>query len=317
MFFLIPIGVDYRASRQPVVTFSIVGACILFFLLNLGAGLSSGSSGFEGFFFSFALIPSTGRPHTWITSLFMHAGLFHLLGNMIYLYLFGACVEDILGRGKFVGFYLLGGVVASLTHVLLEPMGFRSTTPLVGASGAISACMGAFAVLLRGSMIEFRFVYWFLFAVGAREWLLPAWLVLSLWFLDDVVGMMTSVGEIGGGVAFAAHVGGFLYGALVGAILRARGWRSDEEVAKEFEAEIAKSASPSPSPSSSKLTPRPVVVPPPNVPVRRVIVWTGGQQAGPFAVPDVLTMHENGTLGPDAFFWDEDANSWRPITELR
>lgn len=348
MFLLLPVAVDYRAARHPVVTYSLLGACVGLFLLNLLAGLGGGAEGFVSMFMGLALVPAEGgRWHTWITTLFLHAGLFHLLGNMVYLYLFGASVEDVLGRGWFIGFYLTGGVLASLTQVMVMPGQFASEIPLVGASGAISACMGAFAVLLRRAQVEFRFLYFLIFAAGSKEFRLSSWLVMSVWFLNDVLGMFLSMGDEGGGVAFAAHVGGFLFGAVVGAGLRARGWRPDEDLGGEetrvVEPVVARRWESTPRMASGR-SPAPIRIKIRNsgeklasgvalegsrggaggsvvsegeatAEERRVYVWVRGAQAGPFGWGDIAEQLADGRMPGDTLLWDEEEQSWKPAVE--
>src|SRR5262249_48000783 len=134
----------------------------------------------------FWLTPDESVWYTYITSLLVHGGFFHLLGNMIYLYLFGACVEDVLGRWQFVIFYLLGGLASDFGHLLGTPEHFASHIPLGGASGAISACLGAFVLLLPKTRINFRYFVFLIFRFFSGEFWLPAWLVLSFWFLKDL-----------------------------------------------------------------------------------------------------------------------------------
>src|SRR5262245_29694697 len=105
---IFPVGADYRAERQPVVTFTLIGINIAVFLLEIVAAANGGD---ETMFRTLGLVPADHGWWAWITSTFLHAGFFHLIGNMAYLYIFGACVEDILGRGKFAAFYLGGGLV--------------------------------------------------------------------------------------------------------------------------------------------------------------------------------------------------------------
>lgn len=349
MFLLLPVAVDYRAARHPVVTYSLLGACVGLFVLNLLVGLGGGAEGFEAMFMGLALVPAEGgRWHTWITSMFMHAGLFHLLGNMVYLYLFGASVEDVVGRGWFVGFYLTGGVLASLAHVLVTPAGFSSEIPLVGASGAISACMGAFAVLLRRAQVEFRFLYFFIFAAGSKEFHLPSWLVMSVWFFNDVLGMFLSIDEGGGGVAFAAHVGGFLFGAVVGAGLRARGWRPDDDlgpevspvvepvVTRRWEPPVRAASGRAPAPirikvrdggsvhesglklevvKEEKVEERLVGDGGAAVEERRMYVWVQGAQAGPYRPEEIAEQLADGRLPGDTLLWDEGLQAWKPAVD--
>lgn len=319
MFFLLPVGVDYRASRYPVATFSLMGACVLVYLINIAGGVLGGIEGFDAVFDGLALIPGGGHLHGWVTSLFVHAGFFHLLGNMVYLFLFGSCVEDIFGRPKYVAYFLVAGVLSNFTEVLVLPDHFNSTIRVVGASGAISACMGAFAVLLRRTEVEFRFLYFFVFTMGSWEFRLPSWLILSLWFLDDLLGMFATIGESGGGVAFAAHVGGFSFGALVGAIVRSRGWKGDvDEAAVHPPVRVA----PVPVRSQARpmrvipLTPSAPAAPVADVPEPTLILWINGGQAGPFPLSGVREMRAIGSLADTDLFWDEAANTWRAISDL-
>src|SRR5437588_5426075 len=108
---IIPVGVDYRAERYPVVTFTLIGINIALFAIEVVA-LISGAG--HDMIMTFGLVPSEIRLWSWITSMFLHGGIFHLVGNMVYLFLFGACVEDILGRGKYLAFYLGSGFMANL-----------------------------------------------------------------------------------------------------------------------------------------------------------------------------------------------------------
>ena len=142
-------------------------------------------------------------------SIFLHGGLLHLAGNMLFLWVFGNNIEDRLGRGAFIAFYVGGGVVATLAHVMLQP---DSTVPLVGASGAIAAVMGAYLVLFPNARILSVvpiFLFGFLAEIAAK-WLLAFWFV-SQFFINP-----------NSGVAWAAHVGGFVFGALVALALRGR-----------------------------------------------------------------------------------------------
>lgn len=148
----------------------------------------------------------------WITpilSMFLHGGWGHLLGNTVYLWVFGNNVEDSMGRGRFVAFYLLTGIAAAMAHLAVDPM---SPVPTVGASGAISGIMGAYLVLYP--RVRVRTFIPPIFLVH-----LPAWLVLVLWFASQVVSGLPDLSplrrEISGGVAVWAHVGGFVAGALL------------------------------------------------------------------------------------------------------
>jgi membrane associated rhomboid family serine protease len=201
-----------------VVNYALIAVNILVFIAMWLAGSSA-----ESWVYQYAMIPANWRDGVSLgdvtdvfTSMFMHAGLAHLAGNMLYLWIFGDNVEDRLGPGAYLGFYLVGGVVASLTHVLLNP---ASEMPTVGASGAIAAVLGAYLVLYPSSRIE-TFV-----PIGhfMRLTVLPAAVVLGLWFL---LQLFETVLALGGpdvaGVAFGAHVGGFVAG-MVMALMAGRG----------------------------------------------------------------------------------------------
>jgi rhomboid family protein len=151
-------------------------------------------------------------PSTWLTlltSMFLHGSILHLLGNMIFLWIFGATVEDSMARWRFVLFYLLGGLAAIGLQVAFSP---SSTAPTIGASGAIAAVLGGYILLYpRARIVTVVFIV-LLFTLIE----LPAWLMLGLWFLEQAAFAASSLGtpQGGSGVAYAAHVGGFVFGLL-------------------------------------------------------------------------------------------------------
>lgn len=164
-------------------------------------------------FLSWGLIPAQFSLVSLFASMFMHAGWLHLLGNMFILYLAAPSVEDAYGRPLFIGFYVTAGAVAALTHVALHP---DSVVPLVGASGAIAGVMGAF--LIRFSRTRIKFFYWF-GLVFRGTFSAPAWLMLPLWLLEQLwYGSLTKSAD---GVAYWAHVGGFVFGAVAAYAIRA------------------------------------------------------------------------------------------------
>src|SRR5688572_2523641 len=126
---ILPVGVDYQAQRYPVVTFTLMGMNIVIFLAEIVAAISGAA---REMVMTFGLVPEQHGWWAWITSIFLHSGIFHLLGNMVYLFLFGACVEDILGRGKFVAFYLGGGLIANAIQVVASN-DLNSGIPILGA----------------------------------------------------------------------------------------------------------------------------------------------------------------------------------------
>jgi len=142
-------------------------------------------------------------PLTLLTSMFLHGSLFHLLGNMLYLWIFGNNVEDYLGSVRFVLFYFLSGLGASLFHIIFN---FNSTIPVIGASGAIAGILGAYLILFpHAKVLTFVFLIFIIRIIP-----IPAVFVLGIWFL----GQLMNVG-LGGGVAWFAHIGGFLLGIFL------------------------------------------------------------------------------------------------------
>jgi membrane associated rhomboid family serine protease len=147
-----------------------------------------------------------------ITSMFLHGGWGHLLGNLLFFWVFGNNVEDSMGRVRFLVFYLLCGVIAAGAHVILDP---TSPIPTVGASGAISGVLGAYLILYPH--VRVRMLFWFLLFI--KVFRVPAWAVLLWWFFWQVVSglpqLMTVNREVSGGVAVWAHIGGFIAGVLL------------------------------------------------------------------------------------------------------
>jgi membrane associated rhomboid family serine protease len=148
---------------------------------------------------------------TLLTSMFMHGGLLHLLGNMLFLWIFGNNIEDSMGRVRFIVFYVAGGLVALLAQTLLEP---NSTAPTIGASGAVAAVLGGYALLYpRARVVTLVIIIFFITLIE-----LPALLVLGLWFLVQLLyGTAELAQPVGGagGVAYFAHIGGFIFGLLL------------------------------------------------------------------------------------------------------
>lgn len=162
-----------------------------------------------------SFIPARGGVLTMFTSMFLHAGLLHLLGNLLFFFVSGPFVEDVFGRPLFAFLYLAGGIAAALLYASQHP---GSMVRAMGASGAIAAVMGAYLVRFATSKIEFLFIpLWWRPMFNFRLWL-PAFVVLPLWFGEQLLAM-TQESE-GGGVGFSAHVGGFVFGLVVGGIVR-------------------------------------------------------------------------------------------------
>jgi membrane associated rhomboid family serine protease len=166
-------------------------------------------------FLSWGLVPAHPTLSAILKSMFMHAGWFHFLGNMFLFYLAGLIVEDAFGRPLFAGLYLASGIVAALAHVVMFP---DSTIPLVGASGAIAGVMGAFLIRFARSKLRFAYFFWVIVIIRGT-FTAPAWLMLPLWLLEQL--FYASMVKSGGGVAYWAHVGGFVFGAAVAYAVRA------------------------------------------------------------------------------------------------
>jgi membrane associated rhomboid family serine protease len=146
--------------------------------------------------------------YTMLTSMFLHGGWMHLLGNMWFLWLFGNNVEDSMGRGRYLAFYLLCGLAAAAAQTAIEP---TSPYPMIGASGAISGVMGAYVMLYPRVRIHTLIVLVIFFTRVS----LPAWVMLGYWFALQLLSGAMTAGEAHGGVAFWAHVGGFAAGAVL------------------------------------------------------------------------------------------------------
>ncbi|HVR40388.1 MAG TPA: rhomboid family intramembrane serine protease [Thermoanaerobaculia bacterium] len=163
----------------------------------------------------YAYIPTERQLLTLFTSMFLHAGFMHLFGNMLFFYLSGPFIEDVFGRPLFALLYFFGGIAATLTYASRNA---QSTIPLLGASGAIAAVMGAYLVRFATSKVEFIFIPFLLRPTFHFRFFLPAFVVLPLWFAEQVWDM--SIESNGPGVAFSAHVGGFLFGLVFACVIK-------------------------------------------------------------------------------------------------
>ena len=153
-------------------------------------------------------LDGASNPATLVTSMFLHGGWFHLLGNLWFLWVFGDIIEDVMGPVRFTAFYLLCGLAAALAQILTDP---ASAVPMVGASGAIGGVMGGYALLYPRAKVQTLIILGFyITTVGV-----PAILMLGYWFLLQVLGGLPALGSQGGGVAFWAHIGGFLAGLIL------------------------------------------------------------------------------------------------------
>ena len=198
---LIPLSdASRRPVRMPVVTAFIIAVNVFVFLLELMRG--------DAFVMQWSAIPAQIiSGHHWITvltAMFMHGSWSHIIGNMIFLWAFGPEIEDAMGRGRYLLFYLAGGLVAMLAQILADP---HSTVPNLGASGAIAAVMGGFIVTYARDRIK-AVLFIFIFA---RITFIPAALLIGFWFVTQLVHAGAVAQVQTGGVAYLAHVGGFVF----------------------------------------------------------------------------------------------------------
>ncbi|MGD0499877.1 MAG: rhomboid family intramembrane serine protease [Bryobacteraceae bacterium] len=208
---LFPIKVTQPSYSRPVVTVSLIVANVLVFLHEISLDAFSRNQ----FIALYSLRPAYFHLSAALTYMFLHAGWIHLLGNMLFLWVFGDNVEDILGHGKFLIFYLLCGLAAATVQMAADP---SSRIPMLGASGAIAGVMGAYLVKFPRSRVEMLF-----FAILFFYFTVPAWFMLIYWFALQVLGSYSDVaGAAQGGTAFFAHIGGFLTGILLVRLMGAR-----------------------------------------------------------------------------------------------
>ena len=208
---MIPLRDVIPTRTTPVVTTSLIAINVLVFLYQWSLGEDAGTQ----FIFTWGLVPAYFSWLTVLTSMFLHGGFLHVGGNMLYLWIFGDNVEDRLGHVRFVAFYLLCGVAAAMAQTFISP---SSEVPMVGASGAIAGVMGAYFVMYPHSRIVTLIPFIFLQVVEV-----PAIFFLGIWFLMQFlngVGSITRVEAATGGVAFWAHIGGFVFGVLGGFALQ-------------------------------------------------------------------------------------------------
>ena len=208
---MIPLKDDNPTSEKPIVTYVIIGVCVVIFLIQFGT--QSYSTG--ELFYSYGLIPSVLMGHnqlpmdvyaipaflTIFTSMFMHGGFMHLIGNMLYMWIFADNIEDNLGPAKFITFYILSGIGAAMTQVLIDT---HSSVPMVGASGAIGGVLGAYLINHPNARVLV------LIPLGFFTQLIKirALYVLGFWFVLQFISR-------GGGIAYAAHIGGFVSGIVL------------------------------------------------------------------------------------------------------
>jgi membrane associated rhomboid family serine protease len=221
VFFFLPLYDDNPIGRTPVVTYGLIGLCGIVFLWQLGQDADTVA-------YSYGMIPSVvfGTKElppdlaivppwaTVFTSMFLHSGWLHIGGNMLFLWIFGNNIEDVLGHVRYLLLYLLSGVAAAMGQALSDP---GSTLPMLGASGAIAGVLGAYLVLYPYANVHVLV----LIIIILRIITVPAWIMLGLWFAAQVLsGLISKSGA--GGVAFWAHVGGFVTGIVLLLVMRPR-----------------------------------------------------------------------------------------------
>ena len=208
---MIPLKDDNPTSGKPILTYFVIGSCVLIFLIQI----TSQSYKTGQLFYSYGLIPSVLMGNnqlpldlyaipSWLTiftSMFMHGGFMHLAGNMLYMWIFADNIEDDLGPKRFLLFYLLAGVGAAMTQVLIDT---QSQVPMVGASGAIGGILGAYLINYPKAKVLVLIPFGFF----SQLLKIRALYVLGLWFILQFISS-------GGGVAYAAHIGGFVSGIIL------------------------------------------------------------------------------------------------------
>ncbi|MBS4027144.1 MAG: rhomboid family intramembrane serine protease [Ignavibacteriales bacterium] len=219
---MIPLRDTNPSNTFPIVNYSIIAVNVVVFFYELSLGAELGQM-----FLLLGVVPQKfsadiqtlnidlGTIQPFFTSMFLHGGWMHLIGNMLFLYVFGDNIEDKFGKGKYILFYFFCGFAAALTQVYINP---ESHIPMIGASGAIAGVLGAYVVMFPKARV-FAVVPMIIFY---RAMELPAFLFLGFWFLMQVISGMLSLGIGGdaGGVAFWAHIGGFVCGVALVPLLK-------------------------------------------------------------------------------------------------
>jgi membrane associated rhomboid family serine protease len=210
---MIPLG---DASRRPInfplVTAILIAVNMIMFLLELVGG--------DAFINRWSMVPAhiiAGQDWiTILTAMFMHAGWMHILGNMLFFWVFGPEIEDVMGPMRFLSFYLLSGLAATFAQVIITP---SSTVPNLGASGAIAGVMGAFLITYPRDRIRTLLLLGFFY----RATIVPASILVGIWFLTQLLSEVGALAQVqSGGVAYMAHIGGFIFGAATARLFESR-----------------------------------------------------------------------------------------------
>lgn len=208
---IFPIGdTNVQGGSKPLVTYIFLGINVLIFLFQI----TLSQEDLAGFIYTYGSIPAevmAGQDtFTLLTNMFLHGGWMHIIGNMLFLWVFADNIEAVIGSAWFFVFYIIGGASASIIHTVLSP---ESTIPAVGASGAIAAVMGAYLVMFPKSQIKVFVIYIF------RSFNMAAIWFLGIWIVQNLVSGFMSLGVQNanqGGTAWWAHIGGFVFGVLAG-----------------------------------------------------------------------------------------------------
>jgi membrane associated rhomboid family serine protease len=211
---MFPLRDDRPTSTAPIVTTLLIVACALVFFFELSLDEYS-----RNYLITvYGVVPARLRPVTLLTSMFLHGGWSHIIGNMLFLWAFGKSLEDAMGHTKFLAFYLVCGIAAGITHVVFNAF---TTLPTVGASGAIAGVMGAYLVTFPRSRIHT--LIFVLFFVTTAD--IPAAFILIYWFAAQLFsgyGTIANTHLSDGGVAWFAHIGGFISGMILVRFMGAR-----------------------------------------------------------------------------------------------
>ncbi len=224
---MIPVRIDVDYREDYPVTLALIGINFLAFMPML---LTS-REGLQHVFTTYGLMAGSPQPHQFITHMFLHGGIMHFVFNMLFLWLFGKVVESIFGHGRFLLFYFGGGMVAALSEMTICHLtGVGLEIPMVGASGAVAAVLGVFLVRYYFVKIEMRWFFFFFFIFRTYTFHLRAWVfLLLLWFIPQLIFGLLTLGWLSG-VAYWAHIGGFIFGAILGLRMN---------LLKEAEAEVS------------------------------------------------------------------------------
>ena len=205
---LFPYKDDNPRILVPYVTYCIIGINALIFVLQFNLGISDPSAE-KAFIYRFGFIPADFSLITIFTSMFLHGGISHIMGNMWFLWVFGDNVEGVLGHLKYAIFYLMCGLAATISQLLINP---NSTIPMVGAAGAIAGVLGMYMIRFPHARVHV-FAFIIIFFTTFR---VPAMFVLGFWFFNQLTNGFGSLGfDTTGGVAWFAHIGGFIAGVML------------------------------------------------------------------------------------------------------